>query len=230
MKVRLKIFAAAVLMLGCGAPVINPQGATAAVSSNRCEAQPAGTFNAFMEGSESSAALDATVIGVTLLEGTARHRYLLRDGSGAVRNLTVMGAHTLPRIEEGKPYTVRVDYVGGSPAASGMIVRDKNGLLFAALTDTGIASHVLKEGVPDFEIAMKPPECPGRSHGSCLESAVNLPVEFRSAGSAVTLYHGGSAILGGYTVSVLTAQSVKYSKRCQDGGMSGISFTIVRNQ
>lgn len=220
----------AILLLGCGAPLIEPDGAAAAVRANRCEAQPAKTFRAFIEGAQSPTETDATVIGHVVLDSPARHRYLLRDASGAESRLTVMGDQPVPGIEEGKSYSFRVDYVGGSPTASGIIVRDQDGILFAALTDGRIGSHVLKEGIPDFEVAMKPPECAGRAHGSCLESAVNLPVEIRSGASAAILYHGESAILGRYTVSVLTAQKVKYSRHCKDAGVSGISFTIARSE
>ncbi len=200
------------------------------VAGSKCDSEPRGRITAFVRGETSSSVVFTAAVErqIPRTDGPA-HRYVLREASGVTRELSVIATEPVPGLEVGKEYRFRVDYKPGWPGASGLLVSDNAGLLYAALTDQEVGRDVLTEGVPGFSIALRAAECrSSRPHNSCFDSMINLPVEVRSSGDAVVLYHGESKQLGDYVVSVLTAQDVIYNKSCKDAGVPRISLTIHR--
>ena len=156
------------------------------------------------------------------------YRYVIRDASGAERRLTYRAPGGPLPLREGASYEFQVDYVGGAPAASGLLIRDGAGLLFAGASDQRLGSHVLKEGVPPFTLALLPPACSSRRRDTCFDAITNVPLQVRSESVSVELHNGESARLGSYRVTCLTAQAVAYSGRCADAGLPAVSYIILR--
>jgi hypothetical protein len=156
------------------------------------------------------------------------YRYVIRDASGAERRLAYRAPGGPLPLRNGGSYEFQVDYVGGSPAASGLLIRDQAGLLFIGASDQRLGSHVLKKGSPPFTLALLPAACSSRRSDTCLDAVVNLPLQVRSADGSVELHNGESARLGTFRVTCLTAQAVSYSSRCADAGLPAVSYMIVR--
>src|SRR5687767_7034482 len=221
----MKSVIALMLVFQCAA-----NGVPKPVGGSKCEAEPRGRITAFVRGESSSSVVFTAGVErhIQRTDGPA-HRYVLREASGVTRELSVSSTEPVPGLEVGKEYRFRVDYKPGWPGASGLVISDGAGLLYAALTDQEVGRNVLTDGVPGFSITLRTAECRrSRPHSSCFDSMINLPVEVRSSGDAVVLYHGESQQLGDYVVSVLTAQDVIYNKSCKDAGVSRISLTIYR--
>ena len=189
---------------------------------------PAGKVIAFLENEPRPVtAIHATV--ERIIAGEKSWTYLLRDESG-VRRLSYRAPEPMPSIVAGHAYDLQIEYIGGYPAASGIVVKDERGLLFAAATDQQAFQHVLKNGIEGFDIAMSDAGCPSRSHERCYDAVFNQKVRFaRGAGSA-SLTNGQSAAVGDFRVHVLTAQKVVYNKGCADAGLVGVSFTVTREK
>lgn len=221
----MKSVIALMLVVQCAA-----DGAPDTGGGPKCDAEPRGRITAFVRGESSSSVMFTARVErhVPRTDGPA-HRYVLREASGVTRELSVSSTEPVPGLEVGKEYRFRVDYKPGWPGASGLLISDGAGLLYAALTDQEVGRDVLADGVPGFSITLRAAECrSSRPHNSCFDSMINLPVEVRSSGDAVVLYHGESKPLGDYLVTVLTAQDVVYNKACKDAGVPRISLTIHR--
>jgi len=76
-------------------------------------------------------------------------------------------------IAEGRSYEIQVDFFGGAPPASAIVLRDSTGLLFAAATDQSIGGHVLRNGLPEFRLELVESDCPSRASDRCYDSIAN---------------------------------------------------------
>lgn len=209
------LFAVALMLASC-----------AGVADRRCSTPPVGSVKVFFAGGEPGHDVSATVAAVTPLVDLGGYRYDLGDGS----RLTWIAKDPIPGVEVGRAYRFVVEYAGGSPDASGILVFERGRLLFASLTDQQPFQHVLKDGIPGFAIALGDLDCPSRGSTKCHEQLVNRPVSITHGGEQRLLIHGSRAVVGEFEVHVLTAQKVKYAPRCADAGLPGVSFTIRRTR
>jgi hypothetical protein len=195
-----------------------------------CQAEPLGQMTAFLE--EDAAPLTVRLTGtvVALSTGPAKdaYRYVIRDAAGAERRLAYRAPGGPLPVKEGSTYDFQVDYVGGAPAASGLLIRDRSGLVFAGATDTRLGSHVLKEGLPDHTLALFPSGCPSRQATECYESITNQILRVSHSGRTADLFNGQTARLGPYRITCLTAQAVTYRARCADAGLPAVSYLVSR--
>lgn len=189
-----------------------------------CSREPVGRVNAFFAGGEAGRDVVATVASITPLPDIGGFRYEMNDGA----RLTWIARAPIPGVTAGNRYRFVVDYAGGSPDASGVLVFENDQLLFAALTDQQPFQHVLRNGIPDFTIAVEDAGCSSRGSTRCHEALVNRRLSFGHRGETESLFHGEKATLGEFEVEALTAQKVTYSSRCADAGLPGVAFTIRR--
>jgi hypothetical protein len=205
-------------------------GAGEGEGRRECLAEPLGAVVAFLE--EPAPPLSARFTG-TFVASRAdaepdAYRYVIRDTTGKDRRLTYRAPGGPLPLQEGASYEFQVDYVGGAPPASGLLIRDGAGLLFAGASDQRLGMHALKEGLPLFTLALLPPTCSGRRTDTCFDAIINVPLRIRSADLTAELHNGESARLGPFRVTCLTAQAVTYSGRCADAGLPAISYIILR--
>lgn len=211
------------LALACAA-TLETDGADA-----RCEAEPVGQLVAFLE--EDSPPLSLRLTGtVVAISSTAPEawRYVIRDAAGAERRLAYRAPGGALPVRLGRTYDFQVDYVGGAPAASGLLVRDAAGLVFAGMTDTRLGSHVLKDGLPELAMALVASGCASRRSDRCYEAIVNQRLRATYSGRALELMHGQSDRLGPYRISCLSAQAVTYRPGCADAGLAAVSYLVAR--
>jgi len=201
-----------------------------AAGSDVCRREPVGTVLAFLDsqGERSSLrfegrlleALPATELGIL--------RYRFRDASGQSLMLSYRSPLGPLPLRAGGDYTVQVDHVGGSPAASGLAVGDSEGLLFAAAAGQRIGAHVLAQGLDGFTLELLPTACESRRRDRCYEAIHNSQLRISHEGTTAVLHHGESARLGRYQAHCLAAQRVAYSSRCSDAGLHAFAYVIQR--
>lgn len=220
---RSALLVGSALAIACGA-TLDTDGADA-----RCGAEPLGQMVAFLE--EDSPPLSLRVKGtVVAISSTAPDawRYVIRDAAGAERRLAYRAPGGPLPVREGLTYDFQVDYVGGAPAASGLLVRDAAGLVFAGMTDTRLGSHVLKDGLPELAMALVASGCASRRSDPCYAAIVNQRLRATHAGRTLELMHGQSDRLGPYRITCLTAQAVTYRAGCADAGLPAVSYLVAR--
>jgi hypothetical protein len=218
------VLVAATLLSACAAPVD-----THGQDASGCRAAPSGQMTAFLEEDAPpvSAHLAGTVVHLSAA-GKDSYRYGIRDASGAERRLAYRAPRGPLPVKEGGAYDIQVDYVGGAPAASGLLVRDAAGLVFAGATDTRLGAHVLRDGLPDLTLALVASACASRRATDCYESITNQILRVTHGGRSVDLMNGQSARVGPYQVTCLAAQAVGYRERCADAGLPAVSYLVVR--
>jgi hypothetical protein len=223
---RATAFLGSTALFACAAASIDSEGE----DGRACEAEPLGHLTAFLE--EPAPPLSARLTGtvVTSSPGPApdEYRYVIRDAAGSERRLTYRAPGGPLPVKVGTAYEFQVDHVGGAPPASGLLIQDRSGLVFAGATDQRLGSHVLKDGLPDLALSPMPPACPSRPTGTCFEAIRNQPLRATYSGRSVDLVHGQSARLGPYRITCLTAQSVTYRPSCADAGLPAVSYLVVR--
>jgi hypothetical protein len=194
-----------------------------------CAAEPSGQMVAFLEEDSPppSLRLTGTVVSFSTTAPDA-YRYVIRDSSGAERRLAYRAPGGPLPVRQGSTYDFQVDYVGGAPAASGLLVRDPSGLVFAGATDTRLGSHVLKDGLPDLAIELIPSGCASRRSDRCYETITNQRLRATHSGRSVELMHGQSERVAAYRISALTAQAVTYRQGCADAGLPAVSYLVSR--
>jgi hypothetical protein len=194
-----------------------------------CKAEPTGSILAFFQtpGEGGSRSVRATVLETRNLDGGVL-QVMLRDSSGVADSLRFRAPDISLPLEPGETYDIQVDFYGGFPSASGVLVRDARGLLFAAATDQAIGGHVLKNGVTGFSLEIVDSGCRPRQRGQCWRSITNTILRVVHEGETRDLFHGDSATLGSFRVTCLTAQDVVYTDECADAGLVGISYAIAR--
>ncbi len=153
---------------------------------------------------------------------------VLAESGGGRRQVAFASPTGLPPVNEGESYAFRLDYVGGAPDATAIVIRDGEGLLYAAATDQRPGAAVLRDGLPGFTLSLLPAECGSRLESECYEAVRNLGLAVEHAGRRVVLFQGESAVLDDYRVDCLIAQEVTYSSRCADAGLPGVSYVITR--
>lgn len=216
---------------GCNEPA-SPRGQLLAKSpaADRCAVEPLAPFDCAEVGGtfQPSLRFSGTVDAIEAADEFGRWHILVREASGVEHRLAYQAPDQPPALETGHAYDFELDRAGGMPPASGLIVRDAEGLVFAAASDQGIGAHVLADGVPGVGLRMLPPTCPSRGAGNCFDAAFNRALEVSRAGERVELFQGERVSLGGYEVRCLIAQQVKYNTRCRDFALVAVSYTIAR--
>ena len=187
--------------------------ACGSAAGDRCDLEPVGSVNAFFVGENASRDVVATVSAIAPLEGMAGFRYDMRDGA----RLTWMAKDPMPNVVAGGTYRFVVDYRGGWPDASFILVFEGDRLIFAGVTDRQTV-------IPGLAITTGDATCASRGRTKCHESLVNVPLIV----DGQSLYHGESARVGEFEVRVLTAQKVRYSSRCADAGLPHVSYPVAR--
>lgn len=189
--------------------------ACGSAAGDRCDAKPVGSVNAFFVGENPSRDVVTTVTSIAPLEGLAGFRYDMRDGA----RLTWMAKEPMTNVVVGGTYRFVVDYRGGWPDASSILVFEGDQLIFAGVTDR-------ETDIPGLTISVGDASCSSRGRTKCHESLVNVPVLV----GGKSIYHGESATVGEFEVRVFTSQKVKYSSRCADAGVPALSFTVARRR
>jgi hypothetical protein len=131
-------------------------------------------------------------------------------------------------LEIGQHYEFEVQYVGGWPSASSILIWDRDGLLFAGVSDWEVGTNVAQGGVPGFGIEKISTDCGSRPHSKCYDELRNAVLKVSTDGESVMLFHGESARIGSYEVMCLTCQDVVYNSSCADAGLNTVSYAIVR--
>jgi len=200
------------------------------VAADRCTAQPLAPFDCAEIGGtfQTSLRFSGTVAAIEAPDEFGRWHIGVREPSGAEHRLAYQAPDQPPPVETGHAYDFEIDRAGGMPPASGLIVRDAEGLVFAGASDQGIGDHVLAGGIPGVGLRLLPPACASRGAGDCFEAAFNQALEVSRADERVELVQGERVTLGGYDVRCLIAQQVKYNTRCRDFAMVAVSYTVAR--
>ena len=193
-----------------------------------CSRAPVGSVNAFFVGEQPSRELTATVVGIRPLPDLGGFAYELRDQGGTTSRLTWIAPAAMSGVHAGSTYRFVVDYAPGFPDASGILVFDGSTLVFAALSDQRLFQHVLRQGIPRFQLALGEPACDSRGATKCHESMTNLRLLVEHGGARDTLHHGETITIGGYDVQALSVQRIVYSPRCADAGLPAVSLVIAR--
>jgi hypothetical protein len=221
------VYACVIFVFAHGA-VAGP--AEMALSARRCKAAPLEPVHAAVAGimePVSSTRFEGEVVSRTRVDELGNTRIKVQNNNGAEHVLSCrVGGKPLP-FETGKTYNFQVDYVAGAPTLSGLLVRDGEGLLFAAVSDQRPGGRVLKEDF-GFKIELVATRCPSRQEDRCYESIRNGVLRVTRGGKSVDLVNGESATLSGFRVNCLVAQHVAYKKGCADAGLVALSYVIVR--
>lgn len=216
---------------GCNEPASPTAGAGAARAAvEPCGGEPLDPFVAFEVGGgeATSRSFSGQVVEIGAPDPFAGTRYRVREATGKEHVLVCrMPGRALPLVT-GRTYDFALDYVGGTPSASGLVVTDQDGLLFAGASDQGVGDHVLGAGVPGFALRLLPITCPSRGQGECYDAVFNRGLEVTSGDRKATLYQGDAARVAGHDVRCLIAQQVTYSSRCADYALHAVSYTITR--
>lgn len=202
-------------------------GKTTEQSADPCVAEPLAAFDASLDipMSESAVEFEGVLEAVDPVDEFGRVSYRFTSAAGP-RRVMVRGG-TLP-LRAGASYQVRVERVGGSPPASGLLIQDGGGLVFAAASDQTIGGHVLGGGVPGFALRLEDAGCASRGAGECFRAAVNRVLRVQHGDASATLHHGDGARLGAFDVRCRVAQQVDYGGGCPDFALHAVSFTIAR--
>jgi hypothetical protein len=216
---------------GCNEPA-SPRGQFRAKSlaAEPCAAEPLAPFDCAPEGGTSQVSIhfSAQVASIAVPDEFGRRLYVVREASGMEHRLAVQAPDPGLPVVTGQTYEFELERVGGMPAASGLIVRDPEGLVFAGASDQGVGDHVFRDGVPEVALQLLPSRCASRAQGDCFDAVFNRALEVSRGGEQVELFQGGRVSLGGYEVRCLIAQQVKYNTRCRDFALVAVSYTIAR--
>jgi len=216
---------------GCNEPA-SPRGQIQTKSSvaEPCAAEPLTPFDCAQEGgtAQASSHFSAQVASIAAPDEFGRRLYVVREASGMEHRLLVQAPDPGLPVVTGQTYDFEVERLGGMPAASALLVRDPDGLVFAGASDQGLGDHVLQGGVPEVALQLLPSQCASRAQGDCFDAAFNRALVVSRGGEHVELFQGGRVSLGGYEVRCLIAQQVSYNARCRDFALVGLSYTITR--
>jgi hypothetical protein len=222
-------FCAAALFLVVGAP-------TCADSDGTCTAEPVGAITAYLLTAAPAAHLDVEgpVVSLSPVDANGIQEMVIRDASTGGLDTLRYGVWGHPDrfvalpVTPGRSYRVTLDHVGGFPEASGILIQDERGVLFAAASDRGPGELALTGGVPGFGIALEPTDCVSRSTDECFTYLRNMRLRVTRAEASAALIHGEEASLAGYRVVCLTAQEAGYTNACADAGVVNLSYVIAR--
>lgn len=222
-------FGAAALFLVVGAP-------TCGDADTACTAEPVGAITAYTLALTPAAHLDVEgpVISLSPVDDNGLQELVIRDAAAGGLDTLRYGIWGHPDrvvplpVAPGRSYRVVLDHVGGFPEASGLLIQDDRGVLFAAASDRGPGELTLTGGVPGFSVALEPTDCVSRSTGECFTFIKNMRLRVTHAEASVSLVHGEEGILADYRVVCLTAQDVEYTNACADAGLVHLSYVIAR--
>ena len=195
-----------------------------------CTTPALGEVTVFWETPEDGPAgrFTGTLVEIRPSDDLGFSRFSFKDDRGTMRRLKIKTPGEPLPLQVGVSYDVRVDYIPGFPSASGVSVRDADGLVYASVGDAAPNGLVMREGIPGFLATFVPPACPSRASDRCYEGIFNATVRFTHDGRSVTLYQGERARLGRYEVVCFLAQQVVYRKGCADAGLLNVSYEIRR--
>jgi hypothetical protein len=127
-------------------------------------------------------------------------------------------------------YDVTVEFAGGSPSLSGLVIADADGVIAAGASDQRPGGRIFVGGgpLPNLALTLAPSGCAGRPAGDCYRSLVNQRLRVTHGEDALEMAHGESATIGGFRVTALAAQEVEYSNRCADAGLVAFSWFASR--
>ncbi len=225
------------LGLSVGALVLALAPATSSCQDRdpACNREPAGSLTAYILPAPPAMHFAGTVrvLSVGAVGEDGMQRAVVRDTAAAGLDTLVYGAPAaagvapLP-LSEGELVGLVVDYVGGFPSASGILITDGSGVRLAGASEQRPGMTVLTGGIPGWTVEMLPATCDSRLQNDCYDSVTNAPLRLASGGDSVTLYQGESADLGVWRARCLTSQVVSYNSRCTDAGLVGVSYVIAR--
>jgi hypothetical protein len=201
--------------------------------TGQCDREPVGNFQAFLDSPQDlrpvrSSSFAGVLISVGPEDDLGFTRLRIRGDDGTDRLIAYrLPGGALP-LRMNRRYRFRLDYAAGFPDASGLLVSDAEGLVFAAARDQRPGSRVLRDGVPGFGLELIEAECPSRQRDRCYESIRNARLRVSHGKHVAELFHGDSATLGAYRVVALTAQDVEYRPQCVDAGLVAVSYAIFR--
>jgi len=203
---------------------------TAVSNTDRCSTEPLGSVTVFERAplDAGSWTFEATLTAVIPPADSGLTDLVLEDSDGARREFAFASPAGLPPLQEGSSYVFRFDYVGGEPDAAALVIRDQEGLLFAAATDQRPGAAVLRDGLDGFTLSLLSPECDSRTERPCYEAVRNVGFAVEHGGARLVLFQGESTVLGRYRIECLIAQEITYSPNCADAGLPGISYVITR--
>jgi hypothetical protein len=197
-------------------------------TSGDCAAESLPQLIAFREGSPATADFTGVLISISDA-GEDFSRLIFRGASDQLDSLRVSVPGGLMSLDIDRSYNVRVEHVGGMPAASSLVISDSNGLVLAGATDGSVGGHVLKDGLPGFDFQLADGGCESRDQNNCHEAIINRRLDVHGTGSdSVSLFNGGTGRLGQFEVVCLVAQHVDYSKECADAGVPAVSWIVAR--
>ena len=200
------------------------------VSGRDCSAEPLAPVNVFPASQDPplNQSFEAIAVAIGAVSDLGFQSITFETTEGDSVAITF---GELPRdlpLEEGRTYTVRLDYRPGFPSSCGIIIGDESGLLFAGASDQRIGGSVLSEGVPGFELELLELECASRPTGDCYEALRNLALRVTHENEQTVIPHGEYTQAGPYEVTCHVAQDVDYSDACADAGLHRVSYSIVR--
>ena len=220
------VFLAAALPLAVSAPTCGGDSA--------CTTPPVGAITAYTLSPTTRFEAQGTVVSLSPPREDGLQELVLRDAASGGLDTLRYGIYGHPELlvpiplAPGAQCRVRLEQVGGFPAASGLLIQDDAGVLLAAVTDRGPGDLVLTEGIPGFALSLESANCPSRPVNPCLTYLRNLKLRVGRAEASVELFHGEEAALEGYRILCLTAQEAGYTDDCNDAAQVGFSCVILR--
>ncbi len=222
-------FGAAALFLVVGAP-------TCGDSDGACTAEPVGAITAYTLDPTPVAHIDTEgpVISLSALDENGLQEMVIRDATTGGLDTLRYGIWGHPDrvvalpVSPGRSYRVTLDHVGGFPEASGLLIQDDRGVLFAAASDRGPGELALTGGIPGFGLTLESSDCASRATDECFTYLRNMRLRVTRTEASAALFHGEETILAGYRILCLTAQEAGYTSTCADAGVIHLSYVIVR--
>jgi hypothetical protein len=201
--------------------------------AERCKREPVGSFQAFLDDERDQRPVRSSSFAGTLTFflpeddlGFAHLRIRADDGM-EWRIAYRLPVGSLP-LRANERYRFRLEYAAGFPDASGLLISDDSGLVFAGVQDQRPSARVFRDGVPGFELALIRSDCSSRQRDRCYKSIRNARLRVNHGQRSAELFHGDSVTLGAYRVIALTVQDVDYSPQCADAGLVALSYAIFR--
>jgi hypothetical protein len=197
--------------------------------SGDCSADPAQPLAVFLEGDAlSPVRFDGTVTARDTAGADGFTILVIRDRQGNEHRIHLRAPGGGPTLHAGAAYSFLIETAPGFPTASGLVVQDSAGIVFAGASDQSPGGHVLKDGLPGLTLVLEDAPCRSRGHSECYDALYNRRLRAIMDGRTLVLFHPHSGFLGNYRLTCLTAQRVIYNKRCADAGQTAVSWTLER--
>jgi hypothetical protein len=217
------------LFLAAALAILPVQGCAPKSGPKDCFREPASAMTVYVDSrSPTPSRFRGTVTEIDTAAADGFVVVTVRDSLLVERKIHVSAAGSSLPLRKGPAYDFQIESVGGFPSASGLIVRDSTGILYAGASDQTVGGHVLKDGVPGFALTLESAGCPSRPHDDCYDGLYNLRLSVTHAGQTIRLMHPETGRVDAYAITCLVAQRVDYNGKCADAGLQGVSWTIER--